>query len=170
MPPPEQGATRQRNPGRPAIHQDGADMQDTEFIEGRLRDASTLPEMLAAGFDAFEVIRRAARGCVNTIPGLFAAFMTTACEAVEGREAVTVAPSLPPGPAAIPASLPTTIGSADEVMTTIASLGALVAGCLSRAAAAATLEADRVACEEAAASAQRIRRLMARDDDAAGLR
>lgn len=144
-------------------------MQDTEFIETRLRDACTLPEVLAAGFDAFEVIRRAARGCVDTAPGLFAAFMTTAREAVEGREAITVAPSLPPGPAAILASLPTTAG-VDEVMSTLASLGALAAGCLSRAAATASVDADRVACEEAASAAQRIRRLMARDDDAAGLR
>ena len=145
-------------------------MQDTEFIEARLRDTSTLPEMLAAGFDAFEVIRRAARGYVDMVPGLFAAFMTTAREAVEGREALTVAPSLPPGPAAIPASLPTADVSADEVMSALASLAALVAGCLSRAASTASLDADRVACGEAAAAAQRIRRLMARDDDATGLR
>ena len=145
-------------------------MPDTELIEARLRDAATLPETLAAGFDAFEVIRRAARGCVDTVPGLFAAFMTTAREAVEGREAITVAPSLPPGPAAIPASLPSADASTDEVMTTLARLGALLASCLSRAAMTASLDADRAACGEAAASAQRIRQLMARDDDAAGLR
>ncbi len=145
-------------------------MRDTGFIEARLRDAVTLPEVLAAGFDAFEVIRRAARGSVDTVPGLFAAFMTTAREAVEGREAITAAPSLPPGPAAIPAGLPTVNASADQVMATLASLGALLASCLSQAAATAALDADRMACEESGRAAQQIRRLMARDDDAAGLR
>jgi len=126
--------------------------------------------MLAAGFDAFEVIRLVARGCVDKVPGLFAAFMTTAHIAVEGREAITAAPSLPPGPAAIPASLSMASAPVDEVISTLASLAALVEDRLSRAAAAAALNADRAACEEAAREAQQIRQLMARGDDAAGFR
>ena len=58
----------------------------------------------------------------------------------------------------------------DVVMSTLASLGALLEKRLSQAVAAAARDADRVACEEAAGAAQRIRQLMAHDDDAAGFR
>ena len=37
----------------------------------------------------------AARDCQDRVPELFAAFMTTADAAVDGREALTTAPSLP---------------------------------------------------------------------------
>jgi len=70
-------------------------MQETGSIQARLQAASTLPDTLAVSFDAFEAIRLAARNCVDRIPELFAAFMTTADAAVKGREALTAAPSLP---------------------------------------------------------------------------
>jgi hypothetical protein len=63
--------------------------------EARLREAASLPDVLDAGFAAFEAIRITARACEDQVPGLLAAFMTTADAAVDGREALTVAPSLP---------------------------------------------------------------------------
>ena len=72
-------------------------MPQANGIEARLRQAASLPEALAAGFDAFEAIRMAARDCQDRVPELFAAFMTTADAAVDGREALTIAPSLPLG-------------------------------------------------------------------------
>src|SRR5260370_19498404 len=72
-----------------------SDVPEANSIEVRLEQAASLPEALAAGFDAFEVIRIAARACQDRVPGLFAAFMMTADAAVDGREALTVAPSLP---------------------------------------------------------------------------
>jgi len=71
-------------------------MPEISSITTRLRDAASLPDTLAAGFDAFEAIRQLARGSEDKVPALFAAFMTTADGAVDGRDAVTVAPSLPP--------------------------------------------------------------------------
>ena len=41
-------------------------MQDTSGIMTRLRGATTLPDTLAAGFDAFEVIRHLARDCEDS--------------------------------------------------------------------------------------------------------
>ena len=73
-------------------------MPQTQSIQARLRDASALPDTLAVSFDAFEAIRLAARSCTDRIPELFAAFMTTADAAVDGREAITAAPSLPARP------------------------------------------------------------------------
>jgi hypothetical protein len=65
-----------------------------EVIQARLREASSLAELLAVSFDAFEAIRVLARSSEDTVPGLFAALMTTADAAVDGREAITIAPSL----------------------------------------------------------------------------
>ena len=44
-------------------------MPETQSIQARLRDASTLPDTLAVSFDAFEAIRLAARSCVDRDPG-----------------------------------------------------------------------------------------------------
>src|ERR1022692_1301571 len=73
-------------------------MHDTEEISTRLRDAATLPDLLAASFDAFEIVRILVRSCDNLAPEVFAAFMTTADAAVDGREAVTAVTGLPAGP------------------------------------------------------------------------
>jgi hypothetical protein len=150
--------------------EEGEDMQETQPIQDRLSDASTLADTLAVSFDAFEAIRQVARSCVDRIPELFAAFMTTADAAVEGREAITAAPSLPPGPAAAQAGLLASGDSIDDALDDLAALGALLESRLTQAAAAATLAADRVACGEAAGAARRIHQLMARGDDGPGLR
>lgn len=137
-------------------------------IQARIQSASTLPEKLAACFDAFEIIQRAASACVDEVPELFAAFLTTAGAAVNGREAITSAPSLPPGPADIQRSTLAADASLEETMSTLASLGQLLADHLSQAAAGATLAADRMACEEGAEAARQVRHLMAGDDNAPG--
>jgi hypothetical protein len=133
-------------------------------ITERLRDADNLPDTLAAGFDAFEAVRQLARGCEDAVPGLFAAFMTTADAAVDGRDAITIAPSLSPdrrGGAGV--SMPQASVPVEEIADALAELGALLTDRLSRAALAATAE-DRAACTEAAQAAGRIRQLMARGD------
>lgn len=63
-----------------------SDLRQGNGVEARLRQAADLPEMLAAGFDAFEAIRMAARDYQDQVPGLFAAFMTTADAAVDGAK------------------------------------------------------------------------------------
>ena len=131
-------------------------------IEVRLEQAASLPQMLAAGFDAFEVVRMAARGCQDRVPELFAAFMTAADAAVDGREALTIAPSLPhaggggPGDAILRGDDPVRVADA------LAALAGVLSDRLGQAAAGAQLPADRVACQEAARAAARIRQLMTR--------
>jgi hypothetical protein len=61
-------------------------VRDIGGIITRLRDAASVPDILPAAFDAFEAIRRLARDCEDTVPALFAAFMTTADAAVDGCE------------------------------------------------------------------------------------
>jgi hypothetical protein len=145
-------------------------MPKTQRIQDELRDASGLPDTLAVSFDTFEAIRQAARSCTDRIPELSAAFMTTADAAVDGREAITAAPSLPAGPAPAQPDLLAPGGSVAAARGIIAALGALLDARLTQAAAAATIPADRAACGEAAAAAQRIHQLMARGDDGPGLR
>ena len=43
-------------------------VHDVEAIAARLRDARSLPELLAASFDAFEAIRVIARGSEDIVP------------------------------------------------------------------------------------------------------
>ena len=145
-------------------------MPQPQPIQARLRDASTLPDTLAASFDAFEAIRLAARSSVDRIPELFAAFMTTADAAVDGREAITAAPSLPAGPAAAQPGLLALGGSVDSALDILAALATLLDSRLTQAAAATTIATDRVACGEAVAAARRIHQLTARGDDGPGLR
>ena len=69
-------------------------MHDVKAIMARLRDARSLAELLAASFDAFEAVRVIARCSEDMAPSLFAAFMTAADAAVDGRQAIAAAPSL----------------------------------------------------------------------------
>ena len=43
-------------------------MEEISGIMTRLRDAASLPDTLAAAFDAFEAIRQLARDCENRVP------------------------------------------------------------------------------------------------------
>ena len=139
-----------------------SDMPEANGIEARLRQAASLPQVLAAGFDAFEAIRIAARDSQDRVPGLFAAFMTTADAAVDGRESLTIAPSLPPGgdtgrSVAMPAG-----AGAGQAAGALAALAAVLRERLTDAATQADMPGDRAACQDAAEAAGRICQLMTR--------
>jgi hypothetical protein len=141
-------------------------MNEPADVEARLRQVSDLPEMLAASFDAFEVIRLFARRCEDRVVGLFAAFICTADAAVDGREAVTIAPSLPaPDAISTAPGEPAASADLDAVIESLATLGALLDDRLTRAGATAANPGDRAACQGGAAAAQRICWLMGRGDD-----
>lgn len=139
-------------------------MDDMTSLVARLRQDASLPATLTASFDTFEAIRRLARVCQNAGPDLFAAFMTTAAAAADGRDAITTAPSLPPGSASLPDMLSRLetepVGAADA----IAALAATLAARLDDAADQATTPADRAACGAAAQAASEIHQLMTRGD------
>jgi len=140
-------------------------VEQVRRAEARLRDAAGLPEVLDACFDAFELIRLIARECDNHVPTLFAAFMMTADAAVDGREAVTVAPSLPLSRGGHgQGGMPVADVGIGEITDALSALGTLLHDRLAGVPAQATTPADRAACSEAAEAAERIRHLMARDD------
>jgi hypothetical protein len=146
-------------------------MNEVALIKERLREAASLPELLAVSFDAFEMIRLLARRSQDRVPGLFAAFMWTADAAVDGREAVTIAASLPvPDASTTAPGEPAANADLGHVIDALAALGRLLDDRLTRAAVTAAEPGDRAACEDAADAARRIRQLMARDDVVARLR
>jgi hypothetical protein len=141
-------------------------MEELDTIAGRVADSTTIPGLLDAGFDAFEVLRRVARTCEDRAPGLFAAFMAAATTAVEGRNALNDAPSLPPvhgGPA--PSPTVSLAAEVDHLADQLAAFAALLAQRLTEAAAQADLADDRDACERAAQAAADIRQILGRGDD-----
>lgn len=139
-----------------------SDMPVINDIELRLRQAASLPQVLSAGFDAFEAIRLTARDCEGRASELFAAFMTTADAAVDGREALAAAPSLPldgAGGAMVAA------GDTGQVADILAALAAVLHQRLIDASDLADTPDDRSACQDAADAAARIWQLMARGHD-----
>jgi hypothetical protein len=146
-------------------------VHDVEVIVARLRDARALPELLAASFDAFEAIRVLARGSEDFAPRLFAAFMTAVDAAVDGTQAITIAPSLsltPTGPLIIAPSAAS--ADIDTSADALAALGELLDERLAHAADRALLSGDRTACQEAAEAGRRIHQLMAGDGNDRHLR
>jgi len=141
------------------------DVREITAIRTCLRDAAVLPDLLAASFDAFEIIRLLARSCDHRAPELFAAFMTTADAAVDGREAITAAPALPAGGSTARVSVPTADTGTQEITAALAALGALLHDRLTHAAARTAAPEDQDACVQAADAARRIHDLMARGDD-----
>ena len=136
-------------------------MHGVEVIVARLRDARSLPELLAASFDAFETIRVLARGSEDIVPSLFAAFMTAADAAVDGRQAITLATSLSPASVVMPVTIPPAAGAdIDTITAALAALGELLDERLAHAADRALLSGDRTACQEAAEAGRRIHQLM----------
>jgi hypothetical protein len=143
---------------------------EASTIEARLRQVADLPEALAAGFDAFEAIRTAARDHQDQEPGLFAAFMTAADAAVDGREALTAAPSLPPGGLTRPGQVVPADTDARQAADRLATLAAVLRDLFTRAVGQADTVGDQAACQDAAAAAERVFELMARGEHDSGLR
>jgi hypothetical protein len=137
-------------------------VSETSTIESRLQRAASLSETLAAGFDAFEAIRIAARTHQDQLPALFPAFMTAADAEVDGREALTAAPSLPLDGGTIPA-VPAA-STPQDAADALAALAAILSRRLAAAARNAVMPGDQEACQDAAAAADRISQLLARVD------
>jgi hypothetical protein len=142
-------------------------MNELRAVTARVADSTTMSGLLGASFDAFEVIRQVARACEDRVPELFAAFMVAAGTAVEGRNALNDAPSLPPARSdrALQPSVNTT-AEVGQVADDLAELAAFLAQRLPKAAARADLPGDREACERASRAAADIHHLLGQDTDA----
>ena len=119
-----------------------------------LPGAGGLTRAFGAAASVFEAIRLAAEGCADTDPELFAAWLMTAAEAADGRDALQHAASAPPDGLASAPRL--AAGRLDDLVRALA-------GLLAAADSQVVDPLDAAACELAAACAGRIHALLALD-------
>ncbi len=130
----------------------------------RLGRASDLPSTLAAAYDAFGGVRLAIRGREEPGSGMFAALVMSATSAIDGRDAITHAPSLPLSSLRREDVAQRTGGDElriRDLARELAALADLLADRLAEAEQTAALAGDHDACAQAAACAREIHGLLA---------
>jgi hypothetical protein len=139
-------------------------MNDIATVRAQLEQASDLPGILDAAYEAFEAMLPVIWGQAERVGGGFAAFVMAGASAANGRDAIASAPSLPP---AAPGSTPQAAGeqpadvTEEEAAAVLAGLSELLASRLSDAASWAADAADRAACADAARHARAVWSLLA---------
>jgi hypothetical protein len=123
-----------------------------------LQEADVLAAVLDAAYGAFEGMLSVIYPVQDPASGLFAAFVMAAASAADGRNALSLAPSLPGPPLlSVPAEQQSWSGESPErVAEAVAGLSSLVAERLAQAVASAPDVGDRDACQHAAQSAREI--------------
>jgi hypothetical protein len=128
----------------------------------RLEQAEGIAAVLDAAHDAFDAMLQVIRAHEDPADGLFIPLVMAAASAAAGRNALVVAPSLPPH------SLPATPledhahdpRGSTPITVALAALSDLLAARLTTAAASARDPADATACTDAAQSARAIHALL----------
>jgi hypothetical protein len=139
-------------------------MNDLAVVRARLEQASDLPAILDAAYEAFESMLLLIHGQQDQARAGFAAFVMAAASVANGRDAVASAPSLPPAaPGRTPPASgdPVTDVTQEEAAAVLAELSQLLASRLADAAAWAPDAADRAACGVAARHARAVWSLLA---------
>lgn len=137
-------------------------MHEIGTMQARVEAAEGLAGTLAAGWDAFELLLVTCEQCEDRSDELFAAFSFAAAAAAEGRNILTDAPSLPPGPDAGTSQAPFVEADLEKIADALASLGGVLSSRLSSAGRQARGTADQAPCRDAAREARRIHELLAR--------
>jgi hypothetical protein len=139
-------------------------MNDLAVARARLEQASDLPGILDAAYEAFEGMLPLIHGQQDRAGAGFAAFVMAAASVANGRDAVASAPSLPPaapGRTAWASGGRVTGITEEDAAAVLAVLSQLLASRLVDAAAWAADAADRAACAVAARHAGAIWSLLA---------
>jgi hypothetical protein len=137
-------------------------MTSLAAVTDRLARADDLPVLLDAAYEAFEVLLSVLERHEDPGNARFAAFVSAATCAANGRDAVLFTPSLPPR------QLPRPPGEADAAhapgqgngLNAAIAASALLVARLSRAAEQAADPADRLGCRTAAGYARQIHVLL----------
>ncbi len=135
-------------------------VRQIELAGQRLREADGVAGVLAAAWEGFELISAAAADHAERTTDLYPAFMFARGAAVEGRNALVLAPSRPAGGPASFGTLGLSTGDVDQVADALAELASALSARLRGAAGLAVDDGDRVACEIAAGEADRIGALL----------
>ena len=136
-------------------------MQLIKPIQQHLLDAIGVPSVLAAGWDAFELVRAVAGASADQAADMYPAFTFARGAAVNGRNAIAFAPSMPADQATL-LERPVLSGDVYEVADALADLASALSGRLRETAELAADAGDRAACENAARDADRISELLAK--------
>jgi hypothetical protein len=137
-------------------------VREIDTMRARVDAADELAGTLAAGRDAFELLRVLCEQCADRDAGLFAAFSFASAAATEGRNILAGAPSLPPGPDAGPGRQPFVTADIERIADGLAGLAAQLSSRLAAASGQARDAADQAACRDAAGEAGRVHELLAR--------
>jgi hypothetical protein len=135
-----------------------------ERIRQHLIDSDGVSGVLAASWQAFELVRAVAGASADQAPDMYPAFTFARGAAVSGRNAIAFAPSLPTDHEPWPGIPAPVTGDVYEVADAVAELTSVLSGRLREAAGLTADPGDRVACEDAASDAERISRLLAKGE------
>jgi hypothetical protein len=136
-------------------------VRQIELIEQHLRDADNVADVLAVGWEIFELIGALAAGSADQAADLYPAFMFARGWAVSGRDAIAFAPSMPTGRSALFESPALSASDVNEVADAIAELASTLSARLREVAGLAADDGDRIACQDAARDADQIVGLLA---------
>jgi hypothetical protein len=137
-------------------------VKQIEMMEQHLGEAVSVADVLATGWEIFELIGDLAGACAEQSVDLYPAFMFTRSAAVDGRNAIAFAPSVLAVGAALSGEAVLWTGDMSEVADAFAGLASALSMRLRDTARLATDDGDRAACENAARDADRISELLAR--------
>jgi hypothetical protein len=139
-------------------------VKNIELRRQRLLGADDVPGVLAAGWDIFEYVRAVAAASADLSAEMYPAFTFARGSAVNGRNAIAFAPSMPAGHASLTDSPAPSANDVYEVADAIAALAGTLSARLREAAELADDAGDRAACEDAARDAEQIRGLLAKGE------
>jgi hypothetical protein len=139
-------------------------VEQIKLIHQRLVNADGFPALLAAAWDTFELVQATASADAAESPDLYPAFTFARGAAVNGRNALAFAPSLPPLPRGAAHDPPKPAGEVYQTADALAGLASALSIRLRETAELATATADRSACENAASDADRITQLLAEEN------
>jgi hypothetical protein len=142
-------------------------MEDVERALESLVAARGLPGVLAASWDAFDVL---VAGCqhgerASGAGDMFAPYAFAATAAAEGRVVISTAPSLPSGYPAAASGAEFAEADQEGLAMALAGLARVLHVRLGAAATEATAEADRAACAGGVAQAAMVHGMLAPGDE-----
>jgi hypothetical protein len=137
-------------------------VKQIELVEQHLGEADGVADVLTVAWEIFDLVGALAAACAERTTDMYPAFVFARSAAVDGRNAVAFAPSVPTVGAALSGRPVLWTGDVSEVADALAGLASALSMRLRATARLAADDGDRVACENAARDADRISELLAR--------
>jgi hypothetical protein len=131
------------------------DMDTITAAGARLEQATGLPAILDAAYDAFEDMLSAIETQQDPGSGAFTAFVMSGASAANGRDAIAAAPSLPAATHRVTARTSAAV-TAQQAAAALAGLSRVLVSRLNAAAGLSASVGDRAACASAARHAAAI--------------